>query len=180
MTFLWYALSQQPAVAARLHAELDTVIGDRTPTIDDLRQLGYTLQIIKETLRLYPPAPMYARDAVGDDVIDGIPVPAGSRMLLFPYATHRHPAFWEDPEEFDPDRWLPEREAERHPLAYHPFASGQRICIGNNFSLFESHILTAMLARRFAPQLAPGHQPQIDAAGTLISKNGLPMIIRRR
>ena len=180
MAFLWYVLSQHPEVEARLHAELDAIGGDRMPTIDDLKQLGYTLQVIKETLRLYPPAPMYVRDAVAADVIDGIPIPAGSRMMLFPYATHRHPAFWEDPEKFDPDRWLPEREAQRHPLAYHPFASGQRICIGNNFSLFESHMLTALLARRFVPQLVPGHRPQIDTTGTLISKNGLPMIIRRR
>ena len=180
LTFLWYALAQHPDVAARLHDEVDTVIGDRTPTIDDLKQLGYTLQVIKETLRLYPPAPMYVRDAVSDDIIDSIPIPAGSRMMLLPYATHRHPAFWEDPEKFDPDRWLPEREAQQHPFAYHPFAAGQRICIGNSFSLFESHILTALLARRFAPQLVPGHQLQIEFGGTLTAKNGLPMTIRQR
>ena len=181
LTFLWYALSQNPEVERRLHEEIDAVLGNasgyRTLTLDDLGQLEYTLRVIKETLRLYPPAPLYVRDTIADDEIDGRPIPAGARMMLFPYATHRHPDFWTEPERFDPDRWLPEREAARHPYAYHPFAAGQRICIGNNFSLFESQVLVAMLAGRFAPRLAPGHQPQIGMAGTLISRNGLPMIV---
>jgi cytochrome P450 len=180
LTFMWYALSQNPQVEARLHAEIDAVIGDRTPTVDDLKQLHYTSQVIKETLRLYPPAPVYVRDAIQDDVIDGYAIPTGARVMLFPYFTHRHPDFWQDAEAFDPDRWLPEAEAARHPYAYHPFAAGQRICIGNNFSLFESQVLVALLARRFAPRLLPGHCPQVEMAGTLYSKNGMPMTIYRR
>jgi len=180
LTFLWYALSQNPEVEGQLHEEIDRVVGRRTPTLDDLKQLEYTLRVIKETLRLYPPAPVYVRDAIADDEIGGRPIPAGARMMCFPYATHRHPDFWDEPERFDPDRWLPEREAERHPYAYHPFAAGQRICIGNNFSLFESQVLVAVLASRFAPRLAAGHQPQIAMAGTLVSRNGLPMKIVSR
>jgi cytochrome P450 len=180
MTFAWYALSQNQAIADRLHAEVDRVIGDRPPTMDDLRQMPFALQVIKETLRLYPPAPMYARDAIADDEIDGVFIPAGSPVLLIPYCTHRHPDFWDDPETFNPDRWTPENEKAQHPYAYHPFAAGQRVCIGNNFSLFESHIMLTMLARRFAPRLQKDHQPQIDMAGTLISKNGLPMYIEHR
>jgi cytochrome P450 len=180
LTFLWYALSQNPEVEQRLHEEIDAVTGHRLPTLDDLRQLDYTLRVIKETLRLYPPAPIYVRDTISDDEVSGRPIPAGARLMLFPYATHRHPDFWTEPERFDPDRWLPEREAARHPYAYHPFAAGQRICIGNNFSLFESQLLVAMLAARFAPRLAPGHQPQIGMAGTLISRNGLPMKVVSR
>jgi cytochrome P450 len=107
-------------------------------------------------------------------------IPAGTRMLLFPYATHRHPAYWEDPERFDPDRWLPEREAAREPYASHAFAAGQRICLGNNFSLFETHLIAAMLARRFKVRLKPGHQPRIDVAGTLMVRNGMPMLVEAR
>lgn len=180
LTFMWYALSQNRDVEQCLHQELDQVLGDRPPQIADLKKLPYTLQVIKETLRLYPPAPVYVRDAVADDVIDGMHVPAGSQMMMVPYLTHRHPAFWPDPLRFDPDRWLPEEEAKRHPLAYHPFAAGQRICIGNNFSLFESHLLTALLARRFTPRLVAGHQPQIVMSGTLGSANGMPMTIEAR
>ncbi len=180
MTFLWYALSQHPEVEARLHAELDAVLGEAPPTIDDLKKLPYTLQVIKEVLRLYPAAPFYVRDATAEDELEGVKIPAGSRMLLFPYATHRHPGFWDEPERFNPDRWLPEHEAARDPHAYHPFAAGQRICLGNNFSLFETHLLTAMLARRFKARLVPGHQPKIDAAGTLVSRNGMPMLLEAR
>jgi cytochrome P450 len=180
LSFMWYALSQHPDVEKRLHQEIDAVLGDRPPEIADLKKLVYTLQVIKETLRLYPAAPVYVRDAVADDTIDGMYVPAGAQMMMVPYLTHRHPDFWEDPERFDPDRWTPAEEARRHPLAYHPFAAGQRICIGNNFSLFESHMLAAMLARRFTPRLVAGHQPEIVMAGTLGSANGMPMYIEQR
>jgi cytochrome P450 len=176
----WYALASNPAVAARLHEELDTVLGDRYPTVEELERLPYTLQVIKEVLRLYPAAPFYARDAVSADTVDGYAIPAGSAVMLSPYYTHRHPDFWENPSQFDPGRWTPEREAARHPYAYHPFATGQRICIGNNFSLLESHLLLALLARRFAPRLEPGYAPQWVMQGTLGTANGFPMRIERR
>ncbi|WP_239576530.1 cytochrome P450 [Archangium primigenium] len=180
LAFLWYALSQNPEVERRLHAELDAVLGDAPPTISDLKKLPYTLQVVKEVLRLYPAAPMYARDAIADDTLDGVHIPQGTRTIIFTYATHRHPDFWEAPERFDPDRWLPEREAARHAQAYHPFAAGPRICLGNNFSLLETHVMTAMLARRFKMRLKPGHVPQFDLFGTLGSRNGLPMLIEAR
>jgi len=109
-----------------------------------------------------------------------VPIPPGAQMMLLPYLTHRHPDFWPDPERFDPDRWQPELEARRHPFAYHPFAAGQRICLGNNFSLFESHVLVALVARHFAPRTVAGHAPQWWMEGTLTSRNGLPMLIAQR
>jgi cytochrome P450 len=180
MTATWYALASHPAVAQRLHAELDAVLGGRHPTLEDLHHLPYTLQVVKEVLRLYPAAPVYVRDALAADKIDGYPVPAGAAVMLAPYFTHRHPEFWENPLAFDPDRWTPEREAARHPYAYHPFASGQRICLGNNFSLLESHILLALLGRRFAPRLQPGYDPQWVMRGVLALANGLPMHLTPR
>ena len=179
MTYAWYALARNPQVADKLHAELDAVLGDRTPTLDDLHGLPYSLQVIKEVLRLYPPAPFYIRDAIKEDTLGDFDT-QGLPVLMSPYYTHRHPDFWERPLEFDPDRWTPEREASMHPYAYHPFAAGQRMCIGNNFSLLESHILLALLAREFAPRLAPGFTPKFVMAGTLGTTNGFPMIIERR
>jgi cytochrome P450 len=178
--FLWYALSQNPEVEARMHAELDAVLGEAPPSVNDLKKLPYTLQVIKEVMRLYPPAPMYPRDTVADDELAGVRIPAGTRMVLFPYGTHRHPDFWEEPERFDPDRWLPEREAARDPQAYHPFAAGHRICLGNSFSLLETHVVAAMLARRFKVRLKPGHQARIDIEGTLVVRHGLPMFVEPR
>jgi cytochrome P450 len=153
----WYTLANNPAVADRLHEELDRVLGNRYPTVADLQRLPYTLQVIKEVLRLYPPAPFYARDAVNDDTLDGYAIPAGSAVMLSPFYTHRHPDFWQNPLQFDPDCWTPERETNRHPYAYHPYAAGQRICIGINFSLLETHILLALFAKRFTPQLKSGY-----------------------
>jgi cytochrome P450 len=180
MTFAWYALAKNPSVAERLHEELDRVLGGRLPTAEDLRQLPYTLRVIKEVLRLYPAAPFYSRDAIGPDQLAGFDVPAGAAVMLSPYFTHRHPRFWDDPETFDPDRWTREREAARHDHAYHPFAAGPRICIGNNFSLLESHLLLAILAQRFAPRLREGHAPRLEMQGVLGFANGLPMVIAAR
>jgi cytochrome P450 len=180
MSAAWYALASNPTAAAKLHEELDTVLGDRFPTVEDLHHLPYTLQVIKEVLRLYPPAPFYARDAVNADTLNGYEIPAGSAVMLSPYYIHRHADFWENPLQFDPDRWTPEREAARHPYAYHPFAAGQRICIGNNFSLLESHILLALLAKCFAPRLVADYTPQWVMKGVLVPANGLPMRIDAR
>lgn len=177
MTAAWYALAANPKVTEQLHAELDRVLAGRTPNPDDLRSLPYTLQVVKEVLRLYPAAPFYVRDAIGPDRVGGHDIPAGAAVMLSPYYTHRHPQFWENPEVFDPDRWSREREAARHPHAYHPFAVGPRVCIGNNFSLLESHLLLAMLAQKFTLALRPDHRPIWEMQGTLGIANGLPMRI---
>ena len=180
MSYTWYALAKNPEVKAKLHEELDRELGEELPTVGDLKRLPYTLRTIKETLRLYPPAPMYAKDVIDDDVLDGYLIEKGSVIMLFPYFTHRHPHFWDDPLRFEPDRHAPEAEKERHPQAYHPFGSGQRICLGNHFSLLETHIMLAILAQRFDPQLPPGYEANFVADGILNIRNGLPMILQRR
>lgn len=180
MTATWAALAQHPDAAARLHAELDEVLGDRDPTLDDLHHLPYTLQVVKEVLRLWPAAPFYVRDAVETVEVQGATIEAGTPVMLSPYWTHRHPDFWDDPERFDPERFTRQTEAARHPQAYHPFATGERVCIGNHFSLLESHLLLATLARRFAPRLAPGHRVAWTMAGTLTPVGGMPMLVEQR
>jgi len=180
MSYAWYALADNPAVKARLHEELDRELGDAVPTLDTLKRLPYTLRVIKETLRLYPPAPMYAKDVVADDVIDGYRVEKGSTIILFPYFTHRHPDFWDDPLRFEPNRHAPEAEKARHPQAYHPFSSGQRVCLGNQFSLLETHIILAILARRFDPQFLPDYVANFSIDALLEISNGLPMILHQR
>ncbi|MCS6871655.1 MAG: cytochrome P450 [Anaerolineae bacterium] len=177
LAFAWYALASEPEVEAKLHAEIDQVLGSGTPTVETLKQLPYTLQVLKETMRLYPPAPLYVRDVVEEDRMAGQTIQAGAQIILMPYCTHRHPDFWHEPSRYDPDRFLPEQEAARHPFAFHPFAAGQRICIGNNFALLEMHVLLSMLAARFAPRLKRGHQVELAVGGTLQAKNGLWMHI---
>lgn len=180
MSHAWYALAHNPDVKAKLHEELDRELGDAIPTLDTLKRLPYTLRIIKETLRLYPPAPMYAKDVVADDVIDGYRIEKGSTIILLPYFTHRHPDFWDDPERFEPNRHAPEAEKERHAQAYHPFSSGQRVCLGNQFSLLETHIILAILASRFDPQFLPNYKANFVIESLLEISNGLPMILEKR
>ena len=179
MAAAWYAIGTHPEVAARLHQELDSVLGDQAPTLEELHHLPYTLQVVKEVLRLYPAAPFYARDAIEDDQIGGFDVPSGATIMLSPFYTHRHPDFWTDPDRFDPDRWTRDAET-RHGHSYHPFAAGPRICIGNNFSLLESHLLLAILARRFRPRLPDGFVPHFVMHGTLGIEGGLPAVIETR
>jgi cytochrome P450 len=178
MTFAWYALATHPHVTRKLHAELDRVLEGREPTVEDLRQLPYTLQVVKEVLRLHPPAPFYSRDNVELDHIGPYAVAPGTIILLSPYYTHRHPDFWKNPNDFDPERWT--REAEANSPAFHPFGSGQRICIGNNFSLLESHILLATLARSFTPRLRREYKANWIMQGVLGLAEGLPMQIVAR
>ena len=180
MTFVWYALAANPDVEARLHAELDEVLGGRSPTVEDLRRLPYTLRVIKEVLRLYTAVPIYVRNAIAADTLGGYDVAPGTPVMMSSYHTHRHPEFWPDPERFDPERWTPEREAERHRYAYHPFAAGPRVCIGNNFSMLESHLLLAVLGQRFRPRLREGYVPEWEMRGLLGLANGLPMQLERR
>ncbi|MDO5683229.1 MAG: cytochrome P450 [Propionibacteriaceae bacterium] len=179
MAATWAALAENPAVADRLGAEIDEVLGDRDPTVEDLHALPYALQVVKEVLRLYPAAPFYVRDAVAPTQVSGFGIKEGTPVMLAPYFTHRHPEFWDDPERFDPDRFTPVAEAGRHPQAYHPFATGERVCIGNHLSLLESHLLLVVLARRFRPQLV-GPPPRWVMEGVLAPEGGLPMRIERR
>lgn len=181
MAFMLYSLHENPDVAAYLRQELNDVIpAEQPPTLEDLKRLPYLTRVIKEVLRLYPPAPAFPRDPVTAETLDGVRLEAGAYVLVAPYFTHRHPDFWSEPERFDPDRFLPERERELHPYAYCPFGGGNRICIGNSFAMLEMSVLTAVLARRFDPQLVAGHKLQIEMAGTLMIKNGLPMQIIQR
>ncbi|TNE46054.1 MAG: cytochrome P450 [Deltaproteobacteria bacterium] len=180
MSYVWYALATNPDVKARLHEELDRELGDEPPTLDELKRLPYTLQIIKEVLRLYSPAPVYAKDVVDDDILDGYRIEKGSTVMLFPYFTHRHPDFWDEPLRFDPDRHTPEATKARHSQAFHPFGAGQRICMGNHFSLLETHIILAILGKRFDPELLPDYEANFVMAGMLHISNGLPMMLKHR
>lgn len=149
LTWGWYLLSRHPHVMDQLSAEVDTVLGGRRPTLDDLFRLNYTRRVVDETLRLYPPTALLGRQIVADDVIGGYRVPAGGIVMLAPYLTHRLPSVWPDPERFDPDRFLPEAVAARPKSAYVPFISGPRVCLGNNFALMEMTLAFAMAAQRY-------------------------------
>jgi cytochrome P450 len=177
LNWTWYLLAQHPAVEAKLAAELAAVLAGRLPTIADLPLLPYTQMVIYEAIRLYPPAWLFLRHAIQDDTIGGYHIPAGTAVAVSPYVMHRHPAFWEEPETFMPERFTPERVAVRHRLAYIPFAAGPRQCIGNTFALTEAQLVLATVAQRYRLRLAPGHPVEPETAITLRPRAGIHMTL---
>jgi len=180
LTWACYLLSQNPEAEARLHAELDQVLGGRAPAIADLPRLPYTRAVIDETLRLYPPAFGITRQSIKADEFGGYRIPANSSLTLVFYNVHRDARFWSEPERFDPDRFTPERSAGRPPFAYLPFGAGPRQCIGNQFALTEAQLVLATLAQRYQLRLVPGHTVMPNPIFTLRTSHGLPMTAQRR
>jgi cytochrome P450 len=180
LTWTWYLLSQHPEVERRLHAELDTILAGQVPTVEHLDALPYTRMVIQEALRLYPPVFGLTRHAVASDEIGGYHIPANSMIFVSQYCTHRHPAFWEEPEVFDPERWTPERSAGRPRFAYFPFGGGPRQCIGNTFALMEAQLVLATVAQRLILRLVPGHLVEPEVRLSLRPRYGLPMTLQPR
>lgn len=152
LNWTWVMLSQHPDVAATLRAELVTVLGDRSPTFDDLPQLPVTNAIIKEVLRLYPPVWFFFREAPDGLTIRGEDIPAGSTLAMFPYVIHRDSRWYDAPDTFRPARWLEGLEQSLPKGAYFPFGLGPRTCIGNGFALMEGQLILATIAQQFRLQ----------------------------
>jgi cytochrome P450 len=181
LSWVWYLLAQHPDVEQQLHAELDTVLAGRVPTINDLPNLPYVRMVIDETLRLYSPAWQTMRRAREEDEIDGYRIPANAIIFLNQHTLHRHPAFWDEPERFDPKRFSPEQVAKRPRYAYIPFNAGPRTCIGNNFALTEIQLVLATIAQHYRLVLPSGHPPvEKLALITLHPKNGVRMRLEHR
>jgi cytochrome P450 len=136
--------------------------------------------LIKETMRLYPATWSIPRHAIHEDEIGGYYIPANSLITINSYTIHRHPAFWEQPEVFDPERFTPEREASRPRFAYFPFGGGPHLCIGNSFAMMEAQLLIATIAQRYRLRMVPGHEVRPTVIVTLQPANGLPMTLHER
>jgi cytochrome P450 len=175
LAWTFYLLSLHPAVARRLRAELKQVLDGRLPRYDDLAQLPYTAAVIQEVLRLYPPAWVISRSAIGDDLVCGYHVPAGSIVVVSPYITQRREVSWPNPEGFDPDRFLGASPPAAHRFDYFPFGGGPRQCIGNGFALMEAQLVLATVAQRFALHLVPGRTVVAEPLITLRPRGGIPM-----
>lgn len=172
----FYLLSKHPEVEKRLRAELDAVLGDRLPNADDMKQLVFTERVLKEAMRLYPPAWTTGRQANEDVTIGGYHIPKGSQMLVSQWVVHRDARFFPDPEAFDPDRWEPERAKMIPRYAYFPFGGGPRICIGNHFAMLEATLILAIVLRRYHFELLPGQTLTFNPSVTLRQRGpGLKM-----
>ncbi|HJU18857.1 MAG TPA: cytochrome P450 [Stellaceae bacterium] len=180
LAWTWYLLSQAPEVEARLHRELDAVLGTRLPRLEDVPLLVYTRAVFEETIRLYPPVPLLGREAVRGETIRNRPVPQGSLVIVVPWLLHRHRKFWDCPDRFVPERFLPDRSGQRPRHVYIPFSTGPRICAGAAFGLTEAVLCLATLAQRVRLSLAPGATVAPVCRLTLRPGEGLPMRIDRR
>lgn len=149
LTWVFYILATQPAVVARLRAEVAAVVGDGPVEFEHTKRLVFTRNIFRETLRLYPPITFLPRIANEKTRIGDYPVKRGALVMIAPWTLHRHAEYWRNPHEFDPDRFLPEREHELTPGAYIPFGLGPRICAGAAFATIEATLLIARLFGRF-------------------------------
>lgn len=179
LAWTWYLLDHCPRAAAKLHEELDRVLGGRPPTLADVVNLPYTRAVFEETLRLYPPVPLLSRQARASDRIEGKPIRPDSIILAIPWLLHRHELYWEKPNSFLPERFLPE-VPRPNKFIYLPFSVGRRVCLGMRFGLTEGILCLATLAQRFRPRLQPGLEVEIECRLTLRPKAGMPMIVEPR
>ncbi|MFJ9850825.1 cytochrome P450 [Streptomyces sp. NPDC101150] len=177
LAFTLHLLARHPEEQRRVREEADRVLGDRAATAADLDRLPYLTQALKESMRLYPAAPVISRRAVEATEIGGFAIPAGADVVVAPWVTHRDPALWEDPERFDPRRFTPEREAARHRYAWFPFGGGPRACIGQHFSMLESVLALATLLRSYELEAVDQEVPV--AAGITLQATG-PARVRLR
>ena len=180
LTWLWYLVGKHPEVEAKLHAEVDAVLGDSVPSLADADKLVYTTAVIKETMRLYPPVWLFARNALGDDRIAGFPIDKGSTVWMSAYVVHRHPDLWDRPDEFEPERFLDDNASTQHRFAYFPFGGGPRQCIGLHFAMLEMQIIVAILARKFRFVLDEDHPMDLQPRVTLRPRFGLQMSLEQR
>lgn len=180
LAWTWYLLARHREVADRLRAELERVLGGRTPGFEDVPHLEYTRMVLDEAMRLYPPAWATSRNATVDDEIGGFRIRKGGLVLLSPWVTHRRPDLWDAPDRFDPERFSPQRSAGRPRFAHFPFGGGPHLCIGSAFALTEATLVLAAVAQRYRLELAHDVEVRPEPLVTLRPQGGVPMVARRR
>ncbi|XP_051120146.1 protein LUTEIN DEFICIENT 5, chloroplastic [Andrographis paniculata] len=184
LTWTFYLLAKEPSVMAKLQDEVDTVLGDRFPTMEDMKNLKYTTRVINESLRLYPQPPVLIRRSLEDDVLGDYPIKSGEDIFISVWNLHRCPKHWEEADRFNPERWPldgPNPNETNQNFSYLPFGGGPRKCIGDMFALFETVVAVAMLVRRFDFQIALGAPPvNMTTGATIHTTEGLKMTVTPR
>ncbi|MFD8868287.1 cytochrome P450 [Streptomyces sp. NPDC059590] len=175
LSWTLHLLDRYPEHAGRVRAEIDRVVGARLPTAADLPDLVYTRQCLDEAIRLFPPVWLISRLAVHDDLLGGLRIPAGTLVCISPWTLHRHPEYWEAPEEY-----RPERRHSRAGHSYLPFGGGPRVCIGQAFATTEAMLVLTVVLQRLRLTRAPGTTVVPEALVTLRPRDGLLMQVERR
>jgi cytochrome P450 len=180
LSWTWWLLAQNPAVEAKLHAELDSILGDRAPSFEDLPKLAHTGHIITESLRLYPAAWGMARLAIEDQEVAGYTVKKGMGVAMAQWVVHRDPRWYDAPEKFQPERWEGDLLKRLPRFAYFPFGGGPRQCIGNTFALMEAALILATIAQKFRLRLVANHPVVPLASITLRPRHGVRVLLESR
>jgi cytochrome P450 len=176
----WYLLARHPEVLARVRQEVDSVLGGRPPTFEDLPNLRYSLQVIKESLRLYPVIFMLARAPTKDLEIGGYRLPKGQMVLMPPYIIHRDATFFPEPERFDPERFTPEREKQLPRYAYFPFGAGPHTCIGNHFAMMEEQLILATMVQRLDIELVGAQEVPPEILTVTLRPSNFKLRVKHR
>ncbi|MBE9102701.1 cytochrome P450 [Vacuolonema iberomarrocanum] len=177
LSWTWFLLGQHPEVRAKLDHELKTVLHDRAPTFEDLKQLTYTTMVIQEAMRLYPPVTDLTRAATQECEIGGYTLPKGTTLIASQWVMHRDPRYFIAPELFEPNRWANDFEKSLPRGVYFPFGDGPRVCIGKGFAMMEAVLLLATIAQSFHLELAPDQVIEPQPSVTLRPKNGIQVIL---
>ncbi len=180
IVYAWVQIGENPEVEQRFREEIEEVLGDRRAVVEDLEKLPYTRAVIEETLRLYPPAWILGREAREDVELGEYTIPAGSTVLLPQCLVHRDERYFQEPDEFRPERWLNGLADELPRFAYFPFGGGRRVCIGNYFAMMEAMLVVATMAQRVELRSAMTEELQVHPSITLRPKGSVDMRIRLR
>ncbi len=180
LTWTWYLLSQHPEIAAKLQTEVDQAPAGNAASIDAALAATFVHQVLQESLRLYPPGWLFTRRTLEADELGGYPIAPRTDVFICPYLLHRHPAFWEDPEAFQPQRFDAVDVEERHRFAYIPFSVGPRHCIGENIAMFEMLVHLAAMSRRFELTRSDDSPLEMEAQINLRLRTNLMMMVKTR
>lgn len=179
ITYIWQLIARHPDVQRRLTEEAEEVLGDDgIPTKESVRKLHYTTKVIKEGLRLYPPVFHSSREAKEDVTFDGYTIPKGAQIYLPQWVVHRDERWYDNPDEFDPERWNSERTRKRPDFAYFPFAGGPKQCIGRTFAMVEFKTILSMFMKRTDVELLSEEEPELNPSVTLIPKNSIELLVK--
>jgi cytochrome P450 len=180
LSWFWYLMGSHPEVMQKVTAEVESVLQGQCMSFEKMGQLQYTRRAFDESLRVYPPGFGMMRTAIADGELQGYWLPKGTQILLGTYFTQHHPAFWRNPNSFDPDHFLPEQVADRPKYAYVPFGAGPHVCIGKNLALMESMMIITAIVQHFQLELVEGQNMVVDPRFTLSPRDGVKVRLRKR